>query len=276
VAVTTGLFGTRHSIIPADAARFADGGLHLPFSKAQVKAAPAIADDAHLDPEEEQALRSHYSTGLEPDAAPPAAGTPDVDGPGAADRTVAITRADTPGGPDPELHGRHAAAVPEVPVEERPHPDRPADGAMTRSEEQLRVGSERVATRRARLVKYVVTEEVQVTVPVRREEVRVEYDDVDTGNVVDTDTGAARGQAAPGERGSLVEDERAAGGGLPEEIVLHAERPVVTVEVVPTERVRLRTEEVEGQEQVGARLQREQVVVDQSPAPGRREDRPGV
>ena len=52
--------------------------------------------------------------------------------------------------------------------------------------------------------------------------------------------------------------------GLPDEIVLHAERPVVSVEVVPVERVRLRTEEVVGQEQISDRLQREQIVVDRS------------
>ena len=53
---------------------------------------------------------------------------------------------------------------------------------MTRSEEQLRVGTERVATTRARLVKYVVTEEVQITVPIRREEIRVEEVPVDAAD----------------------------------------------------------------------------------------------
>jgi stress response protein YsnF len=55
----------------------------------------------------------------------------------------------------------------------------------------------------------------------------------------------------------------AAGHGLPDEIILHTERPVVTVEVVPTERVRLRTELVEGQETVTGQVQREEIVVDQ-------------
>jgi stress response protein YsnF len=56
------------------------------------------------------------------------------------------------------------------------------------------------------------------------------------------------------------------GGRLPDEIVLHTERPVVTVEVVPTERVRLRTQVVEGQETVTEQVQREQIVVDQEAA----------
>jgi hypothetical protein len=55
---------------------------------------------------------------------------------------------------------------------------------MVRSEEQLRIGTERVAATRVRLVKYVVTEEVQISVPIRREEIRVEevpFDAVDQG-----------------------------------------------------------------------------------------------
>jgi len=128
-----------------------------------------------------------------------------------------------------------------------------SDGGMVRSEEQLQVGTERVAARRVRIVKYVVTEEVQITVPVRREEVRIEEVPLDAPD--------------PGPGESLVPAaEGAATGGLPEEIVLHTERPVVTVEVVPTERVRLRTEVVQGQETVTGQVQREQIVVDQHPA----------
>jgi stress response protein YsnF len=137
---------------------------------------------------------------------------------------------------------------------------------MTRSEEQLQVSTERVAGTRVRLVKYVVTEEVQITVPIRREEIRVEEVPIDA-----RDDG-------PGE--SLVSDRESYGahsarptsetgaGGLPEEIVLHAERPVVGVEVVPVERVRLRTELVQGQETVTGQVQREQIVVDETPSPG--------
>jgi stress response protein YsnF len=114
------------------------------------------------------------------------------------------------------------------------------------------VGTERVATTRARLVKYVVTEEVTITVPIRREEIRIEQVPIDA-----PDDG-------PGE--SLLSEQpigTAAITGLPDEIILHTERPVVSVEVVPTERVRLRTEVVQGQETVTEQVQREQIVVDQ-------------
>jgi stress response protein YsnF len=130
---------------------------------------------------------------------------------------------------------------------------------MTRSEEQLRVGTERVATTRARLVKYVVTEDVQITVPIRREEIRVEQVPVDAA---DGDWVGESLEPPAATAGTTTTTS----GGLPEEIVLHTERPVVTVEVVPVERVRLRTEQVEGQETVAGQVQRERIVVDETPS----------
>ena len=54
-----------------------------------------------------------------------------------------------------------------------PDADATTHDAMTRSEEELRVGTERREAGRARLRKYVVTENEQRTVPVRREEGRL-------------------------------------------------------------------------------------------------------
>jgi hypothetical protein len=121
VAVSTGLFGTRHTIVPAGEATFTDGALHLPVSKDTVSSAPAPAGD-HLDPADEDALRRHYGVGT-----------------GTAAETAAVPPVPAPPVP---TGPRHAAPGDEV-----------ADGSMTRSEEQLRVGTERVAATRARLVK---------------------------------------------------------------------------------------------------------------------------
>jgi stress response protein YsnF len=251
VAVTTGLFGTRHSVVPAVDASFDDGGLRLPVSVDAVKSAPHVAGD-HLDPGEEAELRRHY--GLD-------AGTSAV--------------ADVDAGVPAEAPTEEMRVVqPPVPVPPAGTGGPAADGAMTRSEERLRVGTERVATTRARLVKYVVTEEVQITVPIRREEIRVEQvpldavDDVGPGESLLSAEDRSAGWADGGTDGM-------AGGGaggptsgeLPDEIILHTERPVVTVEVVPTERVRLRTEVVQGQETITEQVQREQIVVDQDVAP---------
>jgi stress response protein YsnF len=241
VSVTTGLFGTRRSVVPAVDAIFDEGALRVPVTADAVKNAPDPAGEDHLDPAEEAELRRHYGLGI----AGPETGTTAPD--------VAAMDAPT----------QEMGVIPPLPAD---HEGRPVatDGGMVRSEERLRVGTERVATTRARLVKYVVTEEVQITVPVRREEIRVEEVPLDA-----PDTG-------PGE--SLADDQSRPGsyvppgdagptGGLPEEIVLHAERPVVSVEVVPVERVRLRTETVQGQERVTEQVQREQIVVDQTPSP---------
>jgi stress response protein YsnF len=240
VAVTTGLFGTRTSLVPAQSARLDEGRLVLPVTKDAVRSAPAVGDGGHLSPDDEARLRRHYG----------------LDGAGTGDPAWSANGTGlTPAGAEPadeETTGRHAAPGDEpLAAAGMPEPAAAApDGGMVRSEERLRVGTEQVAATRVRIVKYVVTEEVQITVPVRREEIRVEEVPLDTAD-------------EPGE--SLV--PAPAGGGLPDEIVLHTERPVVTVEVVPTERVRLRTEVVEGQETVTGRVQREQIVVDQQPGP---------
>jgi stress response protein YsnF len=269
VSVTTGLFGTRHSIAPAAEASVGDDGLLLPVTADAVKAAPRLAG-THLDPSEEQALRTHY--GL-PDAVPHA------DGAISEPVSEPVREPFPAGGSEPVS----AAAGSVPPRAERPFAQTPvaeqdeqrADvdehGGMVRSEEQLRVGTERVGATRFRLVKYVVTEDVQITVPIRREEIRVEEVPLDAA---DSDTGEdllQHGDLAEGERPGRHTDPHDA--QLPDEIVLHTERPVISVEVVPTERVRLRREVVEGVETVSGQVQREQVVVDQDPSrhPGRQD-----
>ncbi|MEX5720579.1 PRC and DUF2382 domain-containing protein [Geodermatophilus maliterrae] len=306
VAVSTGLFGTRHSIVPATQATFADGVLRVPVSKDAVRHAPAVGGD-HLGPDEEAQLRQHYglSQGTGPDTGaggpvdapgtgtwapggtgptPPGAGAatdvPPVEDTsatrdsGATAGTAAPTAPVTPVGgaaptaPVTPVGAPAAAAAPPAAAPAAPAgaaPRQSSDGAMTRSEEQLRVGTEQVAASRVRVVKYVVTEEVQVTVPLRREEIRIEHVPLDAPDPGPGESlTPAGGVAAPGTAGGTG---TGLGTGLPDEIVLHAERPVVGVEVVPVERVRLRTELVQGQEQISEQVQREQIVVDQTPAP---------
>ena len=241
-SISTGLFGTRHSIVPVADATFTDGALHVPVTADAVKSAPPMEGE-HLDPADEETLRQHYGIAASPTVTAPPAAAPPASGP----RHAAPGEELEPTTPvDPPVEGADAVAA-------------VSDGAMTRSEEQLRVGTERVATTRARLVKYVVTEDVQITVPIRREEIRVEQVPLDA---VEVDL--------PGE--SLVPADAAvpsdATTGLPEEIILHTERPVVTVEVVPVERVRLRIDVVEGQETVTEQVQREQIAVDETPSHG--------
>lgn len=117
---------------------------------------------------------------------------------------------------------------------------RATDDAMTRSEEELRVGKAQTDTGRARLRKYVVTDEVQTTVPVQREEVRIEREPITDANVDQAMDGPA-----------ISEDEH--------EVTLHAEEPVVEKNVTPKERVRLDKETVTEERQVSDQVRKEQI-----------------
>jgi uncharacterized protein (TIGR02271 family) len=117
------------------------------------------------------------------------------------------------------------------------------DDAMTRSEEELHVGTERREAGRARLRKYVVTENVTQTVPVEREEVRVEREPITDANV---------DQATEGP--SISEEEH--------EVVLHEEQPVVEKRAVPKERVRLSKDQVTEEAQVSEEVRKEQIETD--------------
>jgi stress response protein YsnF len=111
-------------------------------------------------------------------------------------------------------------------------PEAPAgiDDAMTRSEQRLVAGTEVYEIGRARLRKYVVTEDVQITVQIRREELRLEREPV--GDVHRTPI------EDPDVFGTL-EEFGGPDGGVIFEVVLHEERPVITTEIVPVERIRL-------------------------------------
>jgi uncharacterized protein (TIGR02271 family) len=114
------------------------------------------------------------------------------------------------------------------------------DDAMTRSEERMSVGTEQVQTGVARLRKFIVTEQVTQTVPVSHEEIRVVHEPITDANRDDAMGGA-----------DLTEEEH--------EVVLHAERPVVTTETVPVERVRLDTETVQSEQEVTGEVRKEQI-----------------
>jgi len=114
------------------------------------------------------------------------------------------------------------------------------DDAMTRSEEELHVGTERREAGRARLRKFVVTENVQTTVPVEREEVRVEREPITEGNV---------DQAVDGP--AISEEEH--------EVVLHEEQPVVEKRTVPKERVRLERDTRTDEETVSDDVRKERI-----------------
>ena len=89
----------------------------------------------------------------------------------------------------------------------------------------------------------VVTEEEQRTVPVRREEVRVEREPITDANVDQAMTGPE------------ISDEE-------HEVVLHEEEVVTEKRAVPKERVRLDKETVVEEQQVSEEVRKEQIEAD--------------
>ena len=221
--VRTGMFGTKESFVPLADADLSGTDLRLPYDKDKVKHAPQIDTDGHLSPTEEAELYRYYGIGS-------GTGT-DVDSTTTDTRTTTNTVADTTGRTNDHGTVGHDTSGPTT------------DDAMTRSEEHLRVGTERVEAGRARLRKYVVSENVTQTVPVAHEEIRVEREPI-------TDANAGRAMDGP----AISEEEH--------EVTLHAERAVVEKEAVPVERVRLDKETVTEQEQVSADLRKEEIEVD--------------
>ncbi len=206
--VHTGLFGTKKHFVPLAGATPSGEDVRANVRKDAVKDAPAIDAGEDLSEADERTLYTHYGVSYSDDERGGTGGTAGTGGTVGRDTSGPTT-----------------------------------DDAMTRSEEELRVGTESRERGRVRLRKYVVTEQVQRTIPVQREEVRVEREPI---------TDANRDEALDGP--AISEEEH--------EVVLHAEEPVVEKRAVPKERVRLDTETVSDEREVSEEVRKERIDVD--------------
>jgi hypothetical protein len=272
VSVKTGLFGGNETFVPIRDASLVEDHLEVPYSKDKVKDAPDVVVDSggHLSREEEHRLYEYYgvqwdepweqSTGQ--GRTPSSGKSVDTGTAGAAGAAAAAGGVAGGISGKASARGRKAGDADESGrsyaggtgaegrgpgFESRTRSgaggdlgQETAENAMTRSEERMHVRVERQESGRARLHKYVDTEEVQQSVPLRYEEVRVVREPI---------TDANRASALSGE--PLKEAEY--------EVTLHAERPVVETEVVPVERVRLTTEERVQNKTVSGRVRRERI-----------------
>jgi uncharacterized protein (TIGR02271 family) len=223
VTVRTGMFGTKESFVPLRDADLTDNGVRVPVTKSQVKDAPKVDTDGHLSPQEEEELYRYYGLG---------GGT-----------TQTTTTESTTGMATTGMAETATSDVNERGTVGHDTSGPTTDNAMTLSEERLNVGTRSQEVGRARLRKYVVTENVTETVPVSREEVRLEREPITDANI---------GNAMDGP--AISEEEH--------EVVLHAETPVVEKEAVPVERVRLDKTTVTEQTQVSEGLRKEEVELD--------------
>ena len=210
--VKTGLFGLKETFIPLGSARqIADGDLKVPFSKDFIKDAPNIDPDGHLEPSEEEEIFEYYGV-KETDKA--ATGTP------------------APGTP---AAGKPTAGTPAA--------DETEEQAVAR-EERLVVDKQDEVAGKARLRKRVVTDHEQVEVPVEREELIVERENID--------------QDAPAARAGKIDDT----DETEATVTLHEERPVVDKETVATEKVNVGKRKVVYTETVGDEVRKEKIDVE--------------
>jgi stress response protein YsnF/sporulation protein YlmC with PRC-barrel domain len=277
VTVKTGFFGNSETFVPTRAAEINQDRLEVPYDKDQVKGAPNVdvGSGGHLSVDEERHLYQYY--GLETrgtsadsgadDRAGAAAGSAGAAGQesgapkqsgqqsgSAAGRDMGMER-------DPEAAGggmtgseagvgtggADYAAGRTGPAERLSGVETGIeDDAMTRSEEEIHVEVQRRASGKARLHKFVEIEDVEETIPIRHEEVRLEREPITEQN---------RAAALSGTEISESEHE----------VTLHEDQPVVDTRVVPKERVRMRVEERVEQKTVHGRVRKERIESDLSP-----------
>ena len=143
-------------------------------------------------------------------------------------------------------YGDPVGVLPSPPAEYLADPTTTTDRSVVRSEEEVATDAVPRPVQRARLVKTVVTEDVTFTVPLRREVVRLVYEQI-------PDDEAALAAAASGRDAfEPVADT---------EIVLWAEVVEYEKRIVPKERVRLRHEVVPDVVDLRTDVRREEVDV---------------
>ncbi|MCA1283112.1 DUF2382 domain-containing protein [Saccharopolyspora sp. 7B] len=284
VTVRTGMFGTKESFVPLSGAERGEKGINVGVTKEKVRDAPRVdAEQGHLSDKEGHDLYDYY--GLARGSASPqqrdvpqqqsgttesgsgtaaaggmaaggaaaggAATTGGRTSTGATERDTAKSgttgsgsgTATTKGSTGKTTSGSATAGS---------AGDAAGMKSMTRSEERLRVDTEQIETGRVRVRKYVVTEQQSVTVPISHEKVRIEREPI-----------AESERGSMGRSGSLAEDEQ--------EVVLHEDRPMVTKETVPVERLRLRTELVTEERTVQDEVRRERFDVQDRTGGGKHE-----
>jgi uncharacterized protein (TIGR02271 family) len=205
LGIGTGFFGTKRVLVPVAGADAADAGVTVRYPKDQVKDSPDIDDDV-ITPDLERELYSYYGIPYGTSQSGRALPEGDRD----YDRQVDLEAAD--------------------------------QQAVTRHEEELKVGKREVDAGRLRLHKWVETEQVEVPVELRKEKARVVREPVD-------------GSATEGVIG---EDAI--------EVTLSEEQPVVEKQTVAKERIGIeKTVETE-QQTVGDEVRKERVDVDDDAA----------
>jgi uncharacterized protein (TIGR02271 family) len=186
IETTTGFFGTKHTYVPIESAYVHEGNndyVYTGYERSFVKDAPHFDEGQILSDADERALYEYY--GLTYD-------------------TVAHS------------DDHHGTAHTDGHDHDHTH-DKINEHGVTRSEEEVSVGTRSVESGTVRLHKFVTTESVDLTVPVRKEHVRV-----------------IRTPVTDGTTGSEIDSEETIA-----EVTVREEVPVVQKETVAKEHVTL-------------------------------------
>lgn len=157
--VSTGLFGRKSTMVPLSGASLDGPRIWVDVEKDQVADAPQTDPEAELSAEQEAAIYSHY--GISRSGGEPPAGEAGGAESEAADRPEAR----------PESETRSGEPTTSAPPDQGTTADPASPSAEATPGTQGEGGTEAGLPR---LRRYVVTEEVDVRVPVQREEIRVE------------------------------------------------------------------------------------------------------
>lgn len=264
VEVNHGLFGMNSSLVPLRGHDFSGDDLKLGFSKDRIKDAPDFDSDKPLTPEAQSDIFKHYGLDNAQDVTDYKDSNLDSkrDVQAGADKDHNLAAGAGVAGAGAGAAGAHAnekkeathstdaaAAERKAGVADNAASKNTAaahtnnDGELIRSEEQMNVNKERVATGEARLRKYVVTDTETVEVPVEREEVRVERTPINA-------------EDAKNYNGTISGDTEEAS------VTLHEEQVNVNKETVPVEKINLKKDTVRDTETHTEELRKEQIDTD--------------
>jgi stress response protein YsnF len=201
LGIGTGFLRSKQALVPVLGWQRTEDGLTVPYTKDEVKSSPDI-DMEDISVELERSLYEHYGV--------------------------------------PYSQDRSDTTLPDASAEAMPSSAGAGDGqdTMTRSEEELHIGTERAASGRVRLHKWVETEPVEETVTLQQETAEVVREPIDR-------------HAAAGEIGE--QDV---------EVELTAERPVVEKKTVAKEKVGIRKGTDTKEEAVGGEVRKEVIEVE--------------
>jgi uncharacterized protein (TIGR02271 family) len=230
--------GKTGRFVPVSAGELTSEGLRVPFDSRKVMAGPNIDAGQHMSAAQAEEIRKYYGLAVPAQEAPA--------------REPRSREAPSRPAQPYQTPSRQAASYQQTPSRQAPYGQRarPTEQEwLVRQEERLEIDKETVETGRVRLHKYVDVQPVQETV-------RTFHDEYDIERI----TVSAQDRTS----GDIGEEEQ--------EIILYEERPVPRKEVVPVERIRLRTKRIEEDSVVRDELRRERIEVepDHDRPPGQR------